>query len=79
MRRRPIWHVATESVSSGMGGIHGAMPALGRWAEDKRLAMPPHDISHQTIDCELCRTSGPVHYRVRTRLLKTWTMVCPHC
>ena len=47
--------------------------------KDERLAMPGHDISHQTIDCELCKASGPLHYRVRTQLVKTWTMVCPEC
>ncbi|MAN20153.1 MAG: hypothetical protein CMN94_10365 [Synechococcus sp. EAC657] len=41
--------------------------------------MPKHDVSDQTIECEICRSAGPLHYRVRTRLLKTWTLVCPTC
>lgn len=29
--------------------------------------------------CALCQTPGPLHYRVRSEVIKEWTLICPQC
>ena len=31
------------------------------------------------IACALCQSTGPVHYRVRSSVIKDWTLICPQC
>ncbi|EAR18433.1 hypothetical protein ACLM44_01290 [Synechococcus sp. W2B2] len=33
----------------------------------------------QMIPCALCQSIGTVHYRVRSSMIKTWTLICPQC
>ena len=33
----------------------------------------------QTIDCALCQLPSPVHYRVRSDLIRDWSLICPQC
>ena len=33
----------------------------------------------QMIACALCQSTGPVHYRVRSSVIKDWTLICPQC
>jgi len=33
----------------------------------------------QTIHCSLCQLPGPVHYRVRSDVIRDWRLICPQC
>lgn len=46
---------------------------------DDTPAVSQSQHEQQLIACALCKNPGPVHYRVRSNLIKDWSLICPQC
>ena len=53
------------------------MPCMPQPDDTPAVSQSQH--KEQMIPCALCQSHGPVHYRVRSNLIKDWTLICPQC
>jgi len=54
--------------------------ALGRRSTPPELELlQPPAAPAETMCCERCQATGPIHYRVSTALDQQWQLVCPQC
>lgn len=53
------------------------MPCMPQPDDTPAVSQSQH--KEQMIPCALCQSPGPVHYRVRSNLIKDWTLICPQC